>query len=335
MYILNILSSTRRHLLALSVAFTAMAVSCIAAAQAPYPNRPITLVVPFGAGGETDTFARSVASELTEVLGQPVIVMNRAGATGIIATEFVARSKPDGYTLIFGTAATHALNLSVYKSLPYDPLKSFEPIALVGTVPVILYAHPSMPSNALDFIAKLKANPKKYFFGTAGLSTPYLSVEMFLNAAKIPRSNVQAVAYKGNGEAVQGLIGDQVQFLGGGLSLGRELVKAGKLNAIAVLSDKRLAAAPEIPTLLEAASLPLEVGTWNVVMAPAGTSQDIVERLNTAINKIMKKPAIQDRLAGYGIRPVADSTPASTKKFVAAEIIKWREAFKLTSLEAQ
>ncbi len=310
-----------------------MGLSGIAAAQAPFPARQITLVVPFGAGGETDLFARTLSHELTEALGQPVIVVNRAGATGVIATEFVARSKPDGYTLIFGTASTHALNLATYKSLPYHPLKSFEPIALVGSTPVILYAHPSMPSKALDFIAKLQAEPKKSFYGAAGVSTPYLATEMFLHAAKIPVSTV--VPYKGNAEAVQALIGGQVQFLGGGLSLGRGLVKAGKLNAIAVLSDKRLAAAPEIPTLQEAAALPLEVGTWNVIMAPAGTPQDIVVRLNTAINEALKKPAIQDRLSGYGVRTIADSTPGGTKQFVAAEISKWRDAFQLTGLEPQ
>lgn len=335
MHALQLLSPARRRHLVLLAAIAAVCVPGISLAQPRFPNRPITLIVPFGAGGETDLFARTLAHELSDSLGQPVIVENRAGATGMIATEFVARSKPDGYTLIFGTAATHALNVSAYKSLRYHPLKSFEPIALVGTVPVILYAHPSMPSKALEFIATLKANPKKFFYGSAGLSTPYLSIEMFLHAANIPRSNVEVVAYKGNAEAVQALTAGQVQFLGGGLSLGRELVKAGKLNAVAVFSDKRLDAAPEIPTLLEAASLPLEVGTWNVIMAPAGTPQDVVERINSALNEALKKPAVQDKLTGYGIRPVTDSTPASTKKFVDAEITKWRAAFDLTGLEPQ
>lgn len=333
MHILNFLSSARRHLLTLSVAFTAMAVSCIATAQDPFPNRPITLIVPFGVGGETDIFARLLSHELGEALGQSIVVVNRAGATGMIGTEVAARSKPDGYTLVFGTAATHALNMSVYKSVPYHPLKDFEPVALVGTVPVVLYAHPSMPGNTRDFIAKLKADPKKYFYGSSGLSTTYLSVELFLHAAKVPASNV--VSYKGNGEAVQALVSGQVQFLGGSLGVGRELVKGGKLIAVAVMSDKRLAAAPEIPTLAESASLPLAVGTWNVVMAPAGTPKDIVDRINLALNEVLKNPAFQSRLAGYGISPVTDSTPASTAKFVAAEITKWREAFKLTGLETQ
>ncbi|WP_171020044.1 tripartite tricarboxylate transporter substrate binding protein [Hydrogenophaga sp. 2FB] len=330
---LNVLSSARRHLVTLSVALAAMAAPVMASAQAPYPNRPITLIVPFGLGGETDIFARALSQDLGEALGQSIVVVNRAGATGMIGTEAVVRSKPDGYTLVFGTAATHALNMVVYKKVPYHPLKDFEPVALVGTVPVILYTHPSMPGNARDFIAKLKADPQKYFYGSAGLSTTYLSVEMFLHAAQVPASNV--VSYKGNGEAMQALVGGQVQFLGASLGLGRELVKGGKLNAVAVMSDKRLAAAPEIPTLAESASLPLSVGTWNVVMAPVGTPKEIVDRLNHALNEVLKKPSLQSRLTGYGISPVTDSTPASTAKFVEAEIVKWREAFKLTGLETQ
>ena len=332
MHILAFLSSTRRHLLALFVSIAAMAVPGIAAAQGQFPNRPITLIVPYGPGGETDIFARALSNELGEALGQPVIVVNRAGATGAIGSEAVARSKADGYTLIFGTAATHALNVSVFKSLPYHPLKDFAPVAFVGSVPVVLYAHPSMPGHPREFIEKLKANPKKIFYGSAGMSTSYLGIELFLNMAKVSASQVP---YKGTGEAVQGLVGGQVQFVGASLGAGRELVKAGKLLAVAVMSNKRLAAAPEIPTLLESTSLPLEVGTWNVVMAPAGTPNDVVDRLNAALNEVLRKPAIQDRLAGYGISPVSDSTPASTAKFVESEIAKWRVAFKLSGAEPQ
>ncbi len=332
MPILNFLSSARRHLPLLSFTVAAMAAPAITAAQAPFPNRPITLVVPFGPSGETDIFARALSHDLGEILAQPVIIVNRAGATGIVGTESVARSKPDGYTLVLGTASTHALNLSTFKSLSYHPLKDFEPVALVGIVPVILYAHPSMPSNPRDFIAKLKAEPKKFFYGAGGISTSYLGMELFMNEAKVSASHVP---YKGTGEAVQGLVGGQVQFMGASLGAGRELVKAGKLLAVAVISDKRLQTAPEIPTLRETTSLPIELSTWNVVMAPAGTPKDVVNRLNAALNEVLKKPAIQSRLAGYGIQPVSDSTPASTAKFVDSEITKWRTAFKLSGAEAQ
>lgn len=304
----------------------------IGSAQTAYPNRPITLVIPFGPGGETDIFARALSNDLGEVLGQPIIVVNRAGATGVVASEFVARSNPDGYTLIFGTAATHALNLSTFKSLPYDPQKDFEPIAFVGSVPLVLFANPSMPANARDFIARLKGSPDKYFYGSAGISTSYLGIELFKNVAGVSAANVP---YKGTGEAVQGVVGGQVQFMGGSLGAGQALVNAGKLRAIAVMSNKRLTAAPEIPTLAEAAALSLEVGTWNVVMAPAKTPKPVVDQLNAALNEVLQRPAVLDRLSRSGISAVADSTPASTRQMIASEIMKWRTAFKLSGVQPE
>jgi tripartite-type tricarboxylate transporter receptor subunit TctC len=320
----KIWSPALRRILFWSIGLLAAA-STIASAQTQFPNRPITLIVPYGPGGETDIFARALSNELGEVLGQPIVIVNRPGATGAIGTEFVARSKADGYTLIFGTAATHALNLSTYKTLSYDPLKDFEPIAFVGMVPIILYAHPSMPGDPREFVAKLKANPAKMFYGSAGLSMNYLGMELFMNVAEVSASHVP---FKGNGEVLQGLMGGQIHFMGGSLGSGRELVKAGKLRAIAVMSDKRLAGAPDLPTLLEATSLPLSVGTWNVVMAPAGTPREAVLRLNSALNQVLNKPAVQERLSRAGITPVTDSTPASTARFVASEIDKWRAVFK-------
>jgi tripartite-type tricarboxylate transporter receptor subunit TctC len=326
------LLSTRLRLL-----ICALAVATVAPtpgwAQTTFPSRPITLVVPFGPGGETDIFARALSIEMGEVLGQPIVVLNKPGATGIVASEFVARSQPDGYTILFGTAATHALNVSVFKKLPYDPQKDFEPVALVGSVPLVLLAHPSMPADTKEFIAQLKKNPEQYFYGSAGVSTSFLGIEMFKNAAGL--SSVQHVPYKGTGEAIQGLVAGQVQFIGGSIGTAQALVKAGKLRALAVMSSKRLAAAPEIPTLAEAASLPLEVGTWNVAAAPTGTPKPVVDRLNGAFNEVLRRPAVVERLTRLGISPIADSTPASTAQFIASEIVKWRAAFKLAGLQAE
>jgi tripartite-type tricarboxylate transporter receptor subunit TctC len=314
----------------------ALAVATVAPApgwaQNTFPSRPITLVVPFGPGGETDIFARALSIELGEVLGQPIVVLNKPGATGMVGSEFVARSQPDGYTLLFGTAATHALNVSVFKKLPYDPQKDFEPVALVGSVPLVLLAHPSMPADTKEFIAQLKKGPEKYFYGSAGVSTSYLGIEMFKNVAGL---SVMHVPYKGTGEAIQGLVAGQVQFIGGSIGTAQALVKAGKLRALAVMSSKRLAVAPEIPTLAEAASLPLEVGTWNVAVAPAGTPKQVVDRLNGAFNEVLRRPAVVERLTRLGISPIADSTPASTAQFIASEIVKWRAAFKLAGLQAE
>jgi tripartite-type tricarboxylate transporter receptor subunit TctC len=320
------------RLLALVFAAWAWFTPVMVWAQSAFPNRPITVVIPFGPGGETDIFARALSADLGEVLGQPIVVVNRPGATGVVASESVARSNPDGYTLLFGTAATHALNVAVFKKLPYDPQKDFEPIAFVGSVPLVLLTSLSMPANARDFIALLKGSPDKFFYGSAGVSTSYLGIELFKNAAGISARNVP---YKGTGESIQGLLGDQVQFIGGSLGAAQALVKAGKLRALAVMSPRRLAAAPEIPTLAEAASLPLDVGTWNVIVAPAGTPKPILERLNAAVNEVLRRPGVVERLYRLGISPVADSTPASTSQVIGSEITKWREAFKLAGLQPE
>lgn len=322
----------RSRRLALVLAGAAWLAPALAAAQDAFPSRPITIVVPYGPGGETDVFTRALSIDLGEVLKQPIVVVNKPGATGVVASEFVAHSKPDGYTLLFGTAATHALNVSVFKKLPYDPQKDFEPIAFVGSVPLVLLVHPSMPANARDFVAQLKEHPDKYFYGSAGVSTSYLGIELFKNAAKVSARNVP---YKGTGEAIQGLVGGQVQFIGGSIGTSLPLVRAGKLRALAVMSNKRLAAAPDIPTMGEAVSLPLELGTWNVVVAPAGTPKPIVDRLNAALNEVLARPAVIERLARLGINPVADSTPASTAQVITSEIAKWRGAFNLAGLQPE
>ncbi|HRO59672.1 MAG TPA: tripartite tricarboxylate transporter substrate binding protein, partial [Burkholderiaceae bacterium] len=302
------------------------------AADATYPDRPIRLVIPFGPGGETDIFARAIAGRLGELLGQAVVVENRPGATGLVACELVAQAKPDGYTLIFGTAATHALNLSVFKSLPYHPLHSFEPVAFVGSVPLVLYAHPSMPGNLKDFIALLKANPEKYAYGSAGMSTSHLGVELFKASAAVEALNVP---YKGTGLALQDLVAGQVQFMGGSVGVGLPMVQAGKLRALGVMSRQRLGAAPDVPTFAEAGMPDLEVGTWNVVMAPQGTPKAVVEHLNRAINEVLREPAIHSKLDSLGIIPVVDSSPASTADTVGREIDKWAKAFELSGAQRQ
>ncbi|MEO6270445.1 MAG: tripartite tricarboxylate transporter substrate binding protein [Lautropia sp.] len=301
-------------------------------AQERYPERPIRMVIPFAPGGETDIFCRAISDKLGEVLGQPIVVDNRPGATGIIASEAVANSAPDGYTLIFGTAATHALNVSVFKNLPYHPVKSFEPIAFVGVVPLVLLAHPTMPANLGDFIAKLKASPGKYSYGAAGSSTSHLGVELFKNAAGVSAVHVP---YKGTGPALIDTVAGHIHFMGASIGVGQQMVKAGKLNAIAVMSKERLVAAPDIPTFSEAGMPGFEVGTWNVVMAPRGTPRPIVDKLNAALNTVLRDAAIRTKLEGLGITPVDDSTPASTAKRVTTEIERWGKAFELSGAKPE
>jgi tripartite-type tricarboxylate transporter receptor subunit TctC len=309
-----------------------MGASADARAQETYPNRPIRMVVPFAPGGETDLFCRTIAGRLGEVLGQPIVVDNRAGATGIVGTEHVAKSRPDGYTLIFGTAATHALNLSVFRSLPYHPLKDFSPVAFVGSVPIVLFAHPSMPDTLKDFVALLKAHPGKYSYGAAGSSTSHLGVELFKNAAGVSAVHVP---YKGTGPAVQDTVSGQVQFVAASIGVGLPMLQAGRLRALTVMSRSRLSAAPDIPTAAEAGLPGLEVGTWNVVMAPLGTPPAIVDRLNAALNQVLAEPAIRAKLDGLGISPVGDSTPASTARTVESEIARWAKAFELSGAKPE
>ncbi len=303
-----------------------------AVAQDVFPNRPIRLVVPFAPGGETDIFARALSVRLGEVLGQPIVVDNRAGATGIVGSDLVARSTPDGYTLIFGTAATHALNLAVFKSLPYHPLKDFEPIAFVGSVPIVLFAHPSMPAQRKDFIELLKANPGKYSYGAAGSSTSHLGVVMFMNAAGVQAVHVP---YKGSGPALQDLAGGQVQFVAASIGVGAPLLQAGKVRAIGVMAEKRLNVAPDLPTFIESGMPDLVAGTWNVVMAPRGTPKPIVDRLNAALNQVLREPAIRTKLDSYGITPISDSTPARTAAWIDSEIARWSTAFKLSGAQQE
>lgn len=327
----DIFKSFRTACSALIVGFGAIFSTTTVAADT-YPNRPVTLVVPYGPGGETDIFARTIAPELSKALGQSVVVLNRPGATGIVGSEFVARSQPDGYTLVFGTAATHALNVSVYKSLPYDPIEDFASVAFVGSTPLVLVAHNSMPSQAPDFIDLLKQKPGQYFYGAAGISTSYLGMELFLHAIT---ANAVHVPYKGTADAIQDLIAGQVQFMASSIGVAQPLVQAGRLQAIAVAGPERLSIAPEIPTFKEAGGIDLDVGTWNVIMAPAGTPESIVQTLNDAVNKVMANPAVRENLVALGITPVADSSPASTTERIKAEVVSWGEAFKLTGVEPQ
>ena len=302
-----------------------------ASAQEDFPSKPIRMVVPFAPGGETDIFCRAITQRLGEVLGQNIIVDNRAGATGIVGSEHVARSAPDGYTLIFGTAATHALNVAVFKTLPYHPLRDFEPVAFVGSVPLVVFTHPSMPSNLKEFIAELKANPGKYSYGAAGSSTSHLGIELLKNAAGF---NAVHVPYKGTGPALQDTVSGQVQFMGGSIGVGLPMLQAGRVHALGVMGRQRMSSAPNVPTFAEA-GMPMEVGTWNVVMAPRGTPRPVVDRLNAAINKVLGEAPIRAKLDTYGITPVADSTPASTAAHIHREIVRWGEAFKLSGAQQQ
>ena len=296
-------------------------------AWAGYPDRPLRMVVPFPPGGPTDIFARLLAAALAPELGQQVVVDNKGGAGGNVGTDMVAKSKPDGYTLLFGTAATHGINVSLYPRLPYDPVRDFEAIALVGVVPSVLLAPPQQPDTVAGLIAKMRAEPGIWSYGSAGNGTTnHLTGELFKKVAGI---DVTHVPYRGTGPAMQDLLAGRLAYMFGSFGAAAEYIKGGHMRALAICAGRRSAMAPDVPTMDEAGVPKFEAATWNVVVAPAGTPADIVDRLNKAVNKVLKDAAMFERLRQLNMEPAEDMSPAGTKAFIAAEIEKWRAVVEL------
>lgn len=290
-----------------------------------FPERPIRLVIPFPAGGSTDLVGRLVAEKMSEGIGQQIVVENRGGAGGNLGAGEVARATPDGYTILMGTVATHALNPAVYTKMPYDAAKDFAPISLLVTVPNVLVVHPSIPANtAQELIALLKANPGKYSYASSGNGTPlHLSGELFKTMAGV---DVVHVPYKGAGPALVDVIGGQVPIMFDNLPSSTQHIKSGKLRGLGVTSPQRAPAFPDMPALNEA--LPgYETYTWNALFAPAGTPPEIVKKLNEEANKAVNDPKVKEKLAEFSATVVA-STPEELGKHVEAELAKWAPIVK-------
>lgn len=276
------------------------------AAIAAYPEKPITLIVPWAAGGSTDILARAIADQLTRSMGQPVIVDNRVGASGNIGSNFVAKAKPDGYTLLIGSMSTHAMNPALMPNMPFKGAEDFTPIALVANVVNTMVINPSVPAkNLKEFIAYAKANPGKLAYASAGAgSTNHLSAEMFNKAAGIQMLHVP---YKGGAPAVLDTVGNQTQVL---FSAGTQTlphVSSGKLRLLAVTEPKRSALLPDTPAVAE--TLPgFEISVWYAAFGPAGMPKELVTRLNTEINKALAVPAVRARMEAMGVELVK-STP--------------------------
>ncbi len=304
-----------------------------AAAQAPWPAKPITYVVPFAPGGNTDTLARLIGQKLSPVLGQPIVVENKPGAGGNVGSGFVAKAKPDGYTILGGTISSHAINASVYPDLPYDVVKSFEPVILIGTGPLVLVASASTPYKSLqDVIAAAKAKPGELTFASAGPGTsPHLAGELFKLNAQI---DIRHVPYRGSGPAVTDVMAGHVPLMFDTALVVGSHVRAGKLRALAVASSKRLDSMPEVPTAAESGMPGFEVGTWQAIFAPAGTPKPIVQRLNTEIAQILKMPDIQAKLAELGLSPSGGS-PEDLGEFQKAEIAKWAKVVKEANVKPE
>jgi tripartite-type tricarboxylate transporter receptor subunit TctC len=286
-----------------------------------YPTKPIHLVVPFAAGGATDVLARLVGERLTASLGQQVVVDNRPGAGGNIGSDLVARAEPDGYTILMGAVGTHAINPSLYPKMPYDPVKDFAPVTLVASVPNVLVVNPEVPAKSVQELIDLaKAKPGELNFASSGNGTSiHLSGELF---KAMTGTDIVHVPYKGSGPAVTDLLGGQVQMMFDNMPSSLPHVKAGKLRALGVTSAKRSPALPEVPTIAEAGVPSYDATSWFGILAPAGTSEPVVTRLQGAIVQALGEPEMRQRMADLGAEPVGD-TPAEFGQFIAAEIAKW------------
>ena len=307
------------------VALMLAAFASTANAQA-WPAKPIKWIVPFAPGGTTDILARTIGEKLARALGQPVIIENKPGAGGGVGAEFTAKAPPDGYTIMGGTISTHAINASLYKSLPYDPVKDFVPITLIVRLPNMLVVNPDVPAkNVAELIALLKANPAKYTFASSGNGTSqHLSGELFKAMAGV---EMQHIPYKGSPPALQDVVSGQVTMTFDNITTAWPLAKAGKLRALAVTTAKRASIAPDVPTLAESGLPGYEVGSWQGVFAPAGTPPEIVKRLNAEIVKIINLPDVKEKLLGLGAEPVGN-TPEEFAVLVKAEIVKWADVVK-------
>ena len=297
-----------------------------------YPSKPIKMVVPFPAGGTVDFFARVIAPKLGDALGQQVVVENRAGAGGNIAAEFVAKASADGYTLLMGSEIV-SINTSLYSKLGYDPVKDFDPVLLVGTVPNILIVSPDFPASSLrQLIAQAKAEPGKLSFASTGQGTSsHLSSELMKSMAGI---DVLHVPYKGGPPAIADLIGRQVSMMFINIPTGMPQVKGGKVKVLAVSGKKRVAQLPDVPTADEAGLKGFETSAWSGVYAPAGTPRAIITQLNTEINKILKMPAVREQLAAQGAEP-AGGSPEDFKRFTSDEIVKWAKVIKTSGAKVE
>ena len=280
-------------------------IATVASAQG-YPNRTIRLVVPFPAAGTTDILARAAAQKLTEAFGQSVVVDNRPGAAGNIGSDLVAKSAPDGYTLLMGTVGTHAINPSLYSKMPYDHVKDFVPVVLVAGVPNVLVVNPALPVNSVaDLIKLAKDKPGQINFASSGSGTSiHLSGELFKTMAGV---DITHIPYKGSSPALTDLVGGQVQIMFDNLPSALPQIKAGKLRAIAVTSLKRAPVLPDVPTISESGLPGFEASSWFGVLAPAGTPAPIVARINAEVNKWLQSAEAREKLLSQGAEAAGGS----------------------------
>lgn len=331
----NLPFSRRRFVgLGLSAAAIAAAAPLGAVAQENWPSRPITLVVPFPPGGSVDIMARQYSEPLSRILGVPVVVDNRPGAGGSVATQVVARSKPDGYTLVVSSQSSHLANPLTQPRIGYDPIKDFENIAILGRQPNALIVHSSLPVRTFaEFIAYSKKNPGKLDYGSGGVgSMGQLNVEMFKASTGAVATHIP---YRGGSQLITAVLSNEVQFILDNLVIMLPHVKDGKVRALAVASEQRLEQLPDVPTLAELGYPELNLSSWTGIAAPAGTPQPVVQKIYQAVRKAASDPAMQAALRSRGVVPPEDMAPAAFERLMADRLQRYGEVVKRAKISAE
>jgi tripartite-type tricarboxylate transporter receptor subunit TctC len=318
------------HVALLTVVLAAAALTAAPAAADTYPDRPIHLVVPFPPGGPADIVARPLAERLSIALGQPVVILNKAGASGTIGAAFVARSEPDGYTLLLGTSNELTMSPGLYAKLPYDPGRDFAPITTVILFPNVLVVNTDLPvHSAQDLVALTRAKPGKVSYGTSGTgSTNHLTTELYRISTKV---ELNYVPYRGGAPAMADLMGGQIQAMFATMPSSSGLIKGGAIRALMVTDAKRWAAIPDVPSTIEAGLPDVEVISFNGVLAPAGTPRAVVEKLHDEIVKIMNTPAMKSRMSDQA-GDVSTSTSEQFADILKNDFARWLSVIKANGI---
>ena len=298
-----------------------------------FPIRPVTLVVPLAPGGGTDTGARLIAQKLSAKWGQQVVVDNKGGAAGQIGADLVAKAKPDGYTILMGNIGSHAINPSMYKKLPFDTLKAFEPVMQIHAVPLVLVVSNSVPAKSLpELVVYLKANPGKYSFASSGNGgAPHMSGELFKAMAPV---DLVRVPHKGSTAAHGDLIAGRVALMFDTVAAIAGQVKGSNVRALAVTTATHSATLPDVPTMAEAGMKGYETSTWGGLLAPAGTPKHVVAKLNAEANKALASNEVRDKLITAGIEPVG-GTPAQLNNFIQSEMARWAKVAQAAGVQPE
>ena len=314
-------------------AWVVLALLAGTAAAQTYPSRPVRMMVPFPAGGGSDTMGRIVASRLGERLGQQIVVENRPGAAGSIGADIAARAPADGYMILLGSTSELVQYPNVNPKIPYDPLRDFTPVSLVGTIPMVLVVHPSLPvKNVKDLVAMAKARPGEINFGSAGQgATTHLAVELFVLLTGVKLTHVP---YKGSPQAVTDLVAGNVQLGIPTMPAALPFIKSGRVKVLGVTTAKRASNLPDVPTLSEAGVKGYEAALWTGILAPAGTPAQIINRLNGEIAKVLELKDVRDALARQGAE-AESSTPQEFAAFLKREYAKWAKVVKESDIRIQ